>query len=1094
MKLNDPYNQNTFRDFLFDFLPSDYVELEKDIAAIDKCKVITEAKELGYSKSLGVNVLEMTHNKNSDPRVSIATDAFRILANHGVDKALVIFKNSESENYRFSYLTINLDISDKNKVVRKYSNARRYSFYLGTGAKIKTPEQQLIAKGRVVSVEDLLNRFSLEVVNKQFYLEVAGLFDELVKEEGRMLELPFQSDPNIRKNFAMRLIGRLMFCWFLKQKKSDTTGVPLIPEELLSLEAVKDTYYHFVLEPLFFETLNAQKEDRDIRNDLHDLVPYLNGGLFSPQIEDYYALDRDTSVSKYIGTLKVSDDWFKKFFTLLETYNFTIDENTVFDQELSVDPEMLGRIFENLLAEINPDTGSSDRKRTGSFYTPRQIVEYMVDQSLLEYLKTKTTVPVANLKALITYDINDDEQFPIEEKDRPSVIKAIDSLRVFDPACGSGAFPIGMLQKVVWILQRVDPNCELWLEQRLSTVPELYRQRIINQIRTNPFDYTRKLDVIKNSIFGVDIQPIAVEMSRLRCFLTLIVESEVDDSKPNRNIDPLPNLDFKFVCANTLIPAPESQSTSDGLFSDDFQISLATAVDRYFSSSGANKASANTEIHRLIDAKVDEKMTHLNSLVSYNGDRRMEEARAQINKKEISEHSRVLTLWQSYKNIFENKTVGFFEIKYFFPSVKEGFDIIIGNPPYISHDKITNKREIEIFKTYSPFADLYCYFLEKSMSLLKEQGVVTLIVSNSFIKADYGMKLRQFLGSENTVLQILNIENSQVFESAIVNTAIVQVSKSTNHKHDSRIINSPWNGGTFEQFVKDQSYELDAHYFESAKWSLESEDIQNLIQKIRSTGKSLEERNVFIRLGLATGANEAFLLNRQKLDELISFDPKSKEIIKPVLRGRDIDRYSYDLPDQWLILAKNGVNIEKDYTAIYNHLNSFGEAFKKRGAQGQDWWNLRACSFFDEFLKPKIVWIELSDTNRFSLCNEEIYLLNSAYFLIPPENLSPAYLLGILNSSLMKYFLEKIAATSGMGTLRWINAYVKQFPIVTPTNDKKNLASEIETLVTQILTLKEQNKDADTKDLESQIDQLVFKLYSLTQEEIDIIVKSGQRQ
>ena len=193
-------------------------------------------------------------------------------------------------------------------------------------------------------------------------------------------------------------------------------------------------------------------------------------------------------------------------------------------------------------------------------------------------------------------------------------------------------------------------------------------------------------------------------------------------------------------------------------------------------------------------------------------------------------------------------------------------------------------------------------------------------------------------------------------------------------------------------------------------------------------------------------------------------------------------------------MAKNGVNIEKDYTAIYNHLNSFGEAFKKRGAQGQDWWNLRACSFFDEFLKPKIVWIELSDTNRFSLCNEEIYLLNSAYFLIPPENLSPAYLLGILNSSLMKYFLEKIAATSGMGTLRWINAYVKQFPIVTPTNDKKNLASEIETLVTQILTLKEQNKDADTKDLESQIDQLVFKLYSLTQEEIDIIVKSGQRQ
>src|SRR3989338_985915 len=623
MKFNEKYNHDNFLDFLEGFLPEDFSEKEEDIVINkERYKEITVAKVLGFSEVLGLHVLEMDHNKENDPRISIATDAFKILADHWIHKALVVFKNKESENYRLSYLTISLDINDKNKAVKKYSNARRYSFYLGTNAKLRTPEQQLIKKGRVKDTEDLLSRFSVEVVNKQFYLEVEKYFDELVLSEDKNLILPdvSQADINTRKSFAVRLIGRTMFCWFLKQKKTDNGQ--LVPDELLSSRAVDNDYYHNILEPLFFGVLNTAIDSRDIRSDLFDKVPYLNGGLFNPQHDDYYELDRGTFTSKHINTLAISDAWFKGFFELLETYNFTIDENTIFDQELSVDPEMLGRIFENLLAEINPETGSSERKRTGSFYTPRQIVEYMVDQSLIEYLKTKTKLDPDKLSALVSYDLTDDTEYPLQDNEKQEIIDAIESLKILDPACGSGAYPIGALQKIVYILQQIDPDCKMWLEQRLSTVPELYRQRIINQIRTNPFDYTRKLDVIKNSIFGVDIQPIAVEMSRLRCFLTLIVESEVDDSKPNRNIDPLPNLDFKFVCANTLIPAPESQSTSDGLFSDDFQISLATAVDRYFSSSGANKASANTEIHRLIDAKVDEKMTHLNSLVSYNGDRR----------------------------------------------------------------------------------------------------------------------------------------------------------------------------------------------------------------------------------------------------------------------------------------------------------------------------------------------------------------------------------------------------------------------------------------------------------------------------------------
>lgn len=294
MKFNQKYSDSEFRSFLQDFLPEDYAEKEKDIADLSRCKIITRARELGHSSSLGVYILEMNHAKETDPRVSIATDAFKILATFGYDKALVIFKNEDSENYRFSYLTISLDLNEKNKVISKYSNARRYSFYLGTHAKTRTPEQQLVKKGRIKSLEDLLERFSVEVVNKQFYLEVARYFDELVSVDKLKLRLPSisEEDTNTRKSFAVRLIGRIMFCWFLKQKRSENGQ--LVPDEILSSAVVQENYYHSLLEPLFFGILNTSIESRDIRNEVFDKVPYLNGGLFSPQRDDFYEIDRAT--------------------------------------------------------------------------------------------------------------------------------------------------------------------------------------------------------------------------------------------------------------------------------------------------------------------------------------------------------------------------------------------------------------------------------------------------------------------------------------------------------------------------------------------------------------------------------------------------------------------------------------------------------------------------------------------------------------------------------------------------------------------------------------------------------------------------------
>ena len=258
---------------------------------------------------------------------------------------------------------------------------------------------------------------------------------------------------------------------------------------------------------------------------------------------------------------------------------------------------------------------------------------------------------------------------------------------------------------------------------------------------------------------------------------------------------------------------------------------------------------------------------------------------------------------------------------------------------------------------------------------------------------------------------------------------------------------------------------------------------------MESSGKTLEELNTKIRLGIATGSNEAFLIDEDQRREFCEKNPINTEIIKPILRGRDISRYSYTLPKQHILLTKNGVNVEGDYPDIYEHLESFGDKFKNRGAQGQHWTNLRACSFYDDFKKEKIVWIELSDLGRFALCSDEVYLLNSAYFLLPPSNIDSKFLLGILNSSTIRFYLSLVAETSGMGTSRWINNYVKEFPIPVVACEQQ---TGIIKIVNQILEMKIANPDADTADLEREIDKCVYALYNLTAEEIAIVEKAAQ--
>lgn len=390
-----------------------------------------------------------------------------------------------------------------------------------------------------------------------------------------------------------------------------------------------------------------------------------------------------------------------------------------------------------------------------------------------------------------------------------------------------------------------------------------------------------------------------------------------------------------------------------------------------------------------------------------------------------------------------------------FPEIfkKGGFDVVIGNPPYVSHDRVQNKDYMASkFEVHQGFTDLFCYFYELGICCLKKGGILSYITSNSFLKAEYGAPLRKYLRKNTALVEIINIEDAQIFSEAIVNSCILSARKDLDKISHCLVVNRKYElAQDFWEYILANKFYYRQEDFDDLPWNLIRPDILTLRNKIKGANKTLDDLGTKIRLGLATGSNDAFVINSEVRNKLIREDSHSADLIKPMLRGKDIERYYYELPDLFLLLTKNGVNVEKDYPAVYNHLKSFGESFKKRGAKGQHWTNLRACSFFEDFKKEKIVWIELTDRGRFSRCSDEIYLLNSAYFLLPPDGYQSGFLLTIFNSKLIKFYLKQIANTSGVGTLRWINIYVKEFPVCDASDIQQQILGNKETDISDLL-------------------------------------------
>ena len=700
---------------------------------------------------------------------------------------------------------------------------------------------------------------------------------------------------------------------------------------------------------------------------------------------------------------------------------------------------MLGRIFENLLAEINPETGDSAKKSTGSFYTPRDIVDYMVDSSIFEYLKDKTKIDDNLLRAVVAYNKDHSKLVQMTQDDKKQLVSALYDMTTLDPACGSGAFPIGLLQKIVFIYKEIDPDAKLWFDKATKGITNNFiKKEFEKKFSKSSLEYTLKLSVIQNSIFGIDIQPIAVEISRLRCFLSLIIEETVDDNIPNRGIEPLPNLDFKFVIANSLIPLDNQEQTA--MFEDNSHIEQLKSIrEEYFNATPERRLELKYNFTNV------QKTMFENTLKNFS--------------KQASKRYAQLSSW----NPFENQSTDWFDSEWMF-GIK-GFDIVIANPPYIHLEKLKdsdktlffengNKKK-SLYKTYEARGDLYCLFYEMGIKNTKDGGYLTFITSNKWMRAGYGQSLRNFFVDYSP--KILIDLGSGIFSSATVDTNILILQNSANKYELQALTYTEKNLQDIHDFVNKNATKT--KFKKNQIWTILLPIEQSIKSKIEAVGTPLREWDVQINYGIKTGCNEAFIIDSSKRQEILNnckddFErTRTEQIIRPILRGRDIQKNSYTWAGLYLINTHDGY-IDKDgnaisridlknYPTIKEHLKTFQDKISVRTDKGATPYNLRSCAYMDHFNRQKIVYSETNNLlqTKIALDKDNYYTDKTCFILIGKTDILTLHCYDIMSSNIFTWFMSLQSPNLGESGISLTKESIENFPLC-PINCNYQLTQE----------------------------------------------------
>jgi len=995
------------------------------------------------------------------------------------------------------------------------------------------------------SVEAINKDFYRELSNWYFWAMKHARFphddvdldkDDLLSDKQRIRE-------HDAKNL-IRLLTRILFVWFIKQRG-------LVPDEFFDPEAIakdylegfdpesKETrYYKAILQNFFFATLNQTKGHREFRrmgsdhrdnmalmrykdafkdsgqfiNRVEAVTPFLNGGLFecldflhptekgpqggkkkiyedgfsdhksNPlQIPDFLFFGREhfEDLSDDYGDKKRKKESVTGLIHILKRYNFTIVENSPIEQEVALDPELLGKVFENLLASYNPETKTTARKQTGSFYTPRSIVDYMVDESLKAYLLGHLTESgmsegdaKVGLDLLFSYEEREMDTC-FNEAEVKLLLRAIDRCKILDPACGSGAFPMGTLQKLVHILTKLDRDSEKWEavqldEAREKTDPTERRERlaaIAQDFLDNGDDYGRKLYLIENCLYGVDIQSIATQVSKLRFFISLIVDQKICPDRPNFGVRPLPNLETKFVTADTLIAIPKPEQQAE-LFEQtqvkELEAQLKDVRHKIFSA----KTGQTKEKYKNEDAALREQIATALTKTGWHNDT-----------------AERLAHWDPYK---QNVSADFFDPEWMFGL--KGFDVVIGNPPYIQIQKFPmvqkEKWIAQNYQTYKATGDIYCLFYERGAHLLRHGGHLCYITSNKWMRAGYGKSFRSFLCNQVRTESVVDFGGVAVFTSAMVDTSIVIFSKarptpafsSTFIASDFSLLND------FGNYISQNAVLFTVPQDGEQSWAMVTPAVHSIKILVEAQGIPLGKWDIQINYGIKTGFNEAFYLTQEQRDAFIAEDPQSEKILVPLLRGRFIQRYTTNWDETWLINSHNGIkgrgllplNLKKENPLLCQHLAAHEKNLSKRLDKGDHWSNLRNCAYLEDFRKPKLIYPEITKRLNFYFDREGLYYPNNkAFILTGPDDLL-GYLIVFFNSSLFRCCFIDNFPNLGEDRRELRKIFMDKIPVKKPTTGQ---AALFETLVPLVQLAKRIGEDTPASFLEDLIDACVMECY-----------------
>lgn len=964
--------------------------------------------------------------------------------------------------------------------------------------------------------------FDVQSLNDAFFQELNLRFREdlllpLLKQ-GKAAKLPTEEI----RGLGLNLLMRLLFLRFLEAK-----GWILNDEHWMlrqDLNGVKDAYAD-VLAPVF-ESLAMPKEQR--RKGLPDL-PYLNGGLFDPD-------------TLGLGGLTFDPNCFKTFRTFLYQHAFTLEESTPLDQRVAIDPEMLGRVFETLVLVMEeaeskgadleealekgiPVKGKTRRKVTGSYYTPRVIVQYLCRETLDAHLMQATGRPKTFFEDLRAKALDAAHEEP--KHLRPAEIKAIEDalarLRVCDPAVGSGAFLVGMMQEI------------LLLRTGLARVRGVH----VDGTGTQAAEWKR--EAITQCLYGLDLNPEAVEICRLRLWLSLVIDAEGDE--------PLPSLDFRIVCGDSLVDRLGGQAFPDSIGGD-------ATHDRTVFSEYIETAHREAEITKTLKATFAKeedpaKRRDLRrDIMNHSQKALTAELRAtQVDLLSAEQTLKGNLLWATrgkkqfqkalervqsqqawvQKCLGQLEKDGYLKKPFFwkltFPEVFDdgGFDIVVGNPPYVrqeNQDGLDQETYLDAFPMVACIADLLTYFMERGHQILKAKGHLGYITSNKYMRSAYGANLRSKFPSAFAIRQVIDFGDLPVFEVAAYPALFIAQKEGDARPATVADLNTPIRRRIQEGegrqttlvtvrealddlpgFIqRDGVHAFDPKFFKPEGWVLEAPEVLDLLAKLlklpgaKPLGDFAAGRMYY---GIKTGLNEAFVIDEATKRELIRQDKASKDLIKPWLRGKDVKRWKPAWAGKYVIAIQNSGDADCDqpwsdlnpsqekaaeakfklaYPAVWAHMKRNEAKLRPRADQGKFWWELRACAYYEAFSKPKIVWPSINRTIRFAWEADGTYVNDKCNMIVG----HPEWLLGILNSELLTFIYCMLTSQIRGSFMELKTSYISPVPIVEPSkSDQGELISLVRSLGTA-------DPNA-TGVLESHLDDLVYRIYGLSAEERALI-------